>query len=197
MRFSSLTVIALLSSDASAFTIPGLKHNTFNRNQRQSQHQHLQQVKQHAGILGGRRNNVILNMAGESKEEKLQSIQDSIDAAKARRLALEAELAAADEAALQLQLEAEKAAAAPEPVDLSGLAEGPLPLVGGAVVAAAGARSALENRGEVQKEKERQEEIKRAAEEQDARNRAAAAAKGAGGSNVSSYFLLFLVDFYC
>ena len=183
MRFSSLTVIALLTSESSAFTVPGVIQNTFIKN---------------AGVPIHRRDGVILQMADEKpsskKEEKLKSIQESLAAAEAKRLALEAELAAAEAARLQLELEAEKAAAAPEPLDLPSITSGPVPLVTGAVVAAAGARSALQNRGQVQDEKKKQEAIKKAAAEQDARNRAAAAAKSGGGSNVSFKILRDVVD---
>lgn len=177
MRFSTLTVIALLSSNVSGFT-PSTFINRSNIG--------------NAAFNQRRNGGVALQMADEKlskKEERLQSIQESLNAAEAKRLALEAELAAAEELRKQLEEEAEKAANAPEPIDIAGVSVGPLPLVGGAFVAAAGARSALQNRESVKERKEKEEAIKKAAAEQDARNRAAAAAKAraeAGGSNTVS-----------
>ena len=187
MRFSSLTVLALVASGASAFT-PASVQSRF--------------VLPNMPL----RKLVSLNMAADNKidtsttarkktkkEELLEEINQSVRAAEARRQALEAELAAAEVERIDLLKKAERAAATPEPreVDFSGFS-GAASLIVGSAVAAVAARSTLENRGEKQEEFRRKQQIAKAAAELDARNRAAAearteAAKNSVSENVHSF----------
>jgi hypothetical protein len=119
--------------------------------------------------------------------------------AEERRLALEAELAAAEEERIKLLKEAERAASIPEPrepLDLSGAA-GAVPLVAGGVVATVAARSALEKRSERMEEVKRKQAIAKAAAEQDAKNRAAAEARKKAAKNSVSLFDYILLLCVC
>ena len=168
MKFSSFTVIALLSTESmitTGFTLPGAIPNTFRRS-----------------------NGVTLQMASDEKlskkEAKLQNIQDNIAAAEQKRLKLESHLKDVAQERLKLEREAEKASKASE-FALSDLG---LPAIGGAIATAAGVRASLETRDEVKEEKGLEEAAKKTAAEQDARNRASAVAAGEkGGSSTVSW----------
>lgn len=212
MRFSSFTIIALLSSQSSAFTLPGAIPQTF--------------FKEHANTQIHRRNNGVSLLAVPSnrgqpnqepilpneqpkkkqpqdnnqqakkpskKEEKLKSLQESLAATEAKKVSLENELALTEAQRLKIQQEAEKAAKSPEGPSATSIGVG----AGAAVVAAAAsARSALQNRDDVKEDKKKAEAAKKAAAEQDARNRAAEAAKKSGekkGSNTVRIFKSFFL----
>lgn len=182
MKFSSLTLLALISS-TSAFS-------TFHVNK----------------VIKNERSNILpfptLNMAESDgdkvekpapkpkkkskKEQALEEIEESVRKAEERRLALEAELAAAEAERLRLIAEAEKAAKAPEPGSLDfGTAAG---VLAGGLTTAAAARGALGARSEVQQEKRKQRELERAAAEAEAKRKAAQAARAESiKKNVSFY----------
>lgn len=187
MKFSSLTLLALISSTSS--------FSTFHVNK----------------VIKNERSNVLhfptLNMAESDgdkvekpspkapkpkkkskKEQTLEDIEESVRKAEERRLALEAELAAAEAERLRLIAEAEKAAKAPEPGSLDfGTAAG---VLAGGLTTVAAARGALGARSEVQQEKQMQRELERAAAEAEAKRKAAQAARAESiKKNVSFRFL--------
>lgn len=189
MRFSSLTVLALVSSMGTAFSPNAFKGRFAVQN-----------------IPMRRKGSSSIFMAADDynmdtksdppkkktkKEEQLDAIEASMRQAEARRKALEEEFAAAEAERIKLEEELAKAAAMPEPKEPGeggGLASAATVVVGGVAVAA-GVRTALQGREKFAAEQERKEQIRKAAAEQDARNKAAAAAKEAAtGSAVSIWF---------
>lgn len=198
MRFDRLTVFALLASDATEFTIPAFNAPGGIPNQGQRN-----------GGYGYAKSTSSLLMADErlsEKEKRLRSIQENLDATDARRLSLKAELEAAEKTRTQLELEAAEAAKLPDPLkfNVETLTSGPVPIVGGGVVALAAARAALSGRDEVKSEAKQtqmktpvppkrennaaaQKAAAQRAAEQDARNRAAAAAKKAKAKKTTTY----------
>lgn len=202
MRFSSLTLLLLLSPGTLAFG-PSSVHDRFairnipmRRGESHSKHSRLTPSTTHTTSL---------KMADENpsdkpkkktkKEELLEEIEANVRKAEERRLALEAELAAAEEERIKLLQEAERAASIPEPrepLDLGGAA-GAVPIVAGGVVATVAARSALEKRSERMEELKRKQAIAKAAAEQDAKNRAAAEARKKAAKNSVSLFNYILM----
>ena len=178
MRFSYLTVLALVTSGAEAFSPMNVNR------------------------MGTSRNTMfpktVVNMANDynfeetssglpkkkmtAKEELLEEIERGVKEAEERRLQLEAELAAAEARRAKLLEEAERAAAIPDPpvvkprklpeIDM-GVVGGAAGIIAGGIAVTVGARTALEARSEKQEEEEKKREIAKLAAEQDALNRAA------------------------
>jgi len=195
MKFSTLTVLALISTGASAFG-PSTANNRFAvRNIAIRESQSLP-------VAHGFHTATVLRMADANnsdpapkkktkKEELLEEIEESVRKAEARRVALEAELAAAEAERKVLLEEAEKAAAIPDFPEPNNVSAGNIAtgLAAGGIAAAVAARSGLEGRSKKVEEEKRKAAIAKAAAEQDAKNRAAAEARAAATKSSVSFIL--------
>jgi colicin import membrane protein len=194
MRFSTLSVLALIATGASAFG-PSTADNRFavrNIVIRESQSLQVAQSFHAATALrmaDGNKSDPAPKKKTK-KEELLEEIETSVRKAEARRAGLEAELALAEAERKLLLEEAERAAAIPDfaegGVSAGGIATG---LAAGGLAAAVAARSGLEGRSKKVEEERRKAAIAKAAAEQDAKNRAAAEARAAATKSSVSFIL--------
>lgn len=198
MRFPTLTILALISTGASAFGPPIANNGFVVRHMSIRESQSLPLAQRFPTATATSLHMAVSDKTNEPprkksrKEELLEEIEESVRRAEARRVSLEAELAVAELERKKLLEEAERAAAIPDLPELGefNAAAVAVPLAAGGLAAAAvAARSGLEQRSKKVEEERRKKAIAKAAAEQDARNRAAAEARGkAVKSNVSFYF---------